>query len=248
MRINFFSEFPEKGIEKASKIDFDSKVFLASNSLEEFRGHREDLQDVNGDLEPGYWPLIADSYWISPFSPTDELRRVAEELQVLQCDNVLIDLEPPLLNKKLMITRLPFVIRNKKTIRELFRTASDQSLNVHTAEFVPSVPGLEYIKPLLGLRVNSEEHPHTPILMYYSSMMGSIRERHSRRYIQSNEGFELGLGTIETGILGDEPILSPEGLERDLKFAEEQGIKTVNVFRLGGLDEEYLKIMKKFVD
>ena len=58
---------------------------------------------------------------------------------------------------------------------------------------------------------------------------------------------QVGLGTIATGILGNEPILSPQKLARDLKEMQELNINEVVIFRLGGLNKKYLQTIKKFL-
>jgi len=58
----------------------------------------------------------------------------------------------------------------------------------------------------------------------------------------------VGLGTIATGILGDEPILSVSDLERDLEEMKKIGVSRVCMFRLGGMNLKYSRVLKKYVD
>jgi hypothetical protein len=60
--------------------------------------------------------------------------------------------------------------------------------------------------------------------------------------VKQNPKIELGLGTIATGVLENEPILSPLNLTRDVQIAKDLGIETVTIFRLGGLTKEYTLI------
>ena len=69
----------------------------------------------------------------------------------------------------------------------------------------------------------------------------------TRLHKKYGNNLQVGLGTIATGILGNEPILSPKGLDRDLKEMKKIGIKEVVIFRLGGLNQEYKKIIKKTI-
>ena len=64
--------------------------------------------------------------------------------------------------------------------------------------------------------------------------------------LKNKSQYSISLGTIAVGILGNEPILSPEKLEKDLEFVEKAGFKKVIIFRLGGLNKEYIKIIDKF--
>ena len=87
--------------------------------------------------------------------------------------------------------------------------------------------------------------------MYYTSMHKSL-SHHLLNNVKSlhtkyGNSLHVGLGTIATGILGNEPILSPQNLERDLHNMKKIGIKEVVIFRLGGLDKEYVKVLTKFI-
>jgi len=88
MRIDFFEEIPTiDNLEKAILIDFPSTIYLAANSLEEFRELEKNLSLINPELEAGYWPILEKTYYISPFCYTYEL------------ENLIIDLEKNKFNK-----------------------------------------------------------------------------------------------------------------------------------------------------
>ena len=98
---------------------------------------------------------------------------------------------------------------------------------------------------LLGISFNVKKYKHTQCIMYYTSMIsnkfilgcarrGIIRER------KYNCNLQLALGTIMNGILGNEPILLPDLLNNDIKFAINNNLQTVTIFRLGGLNTEYI--------
>ena len=99
MRFNFFEEFPTlKNLEKARLIDFDSTIFIAANSLEDFKRSRSVLNSINPNLSTAYWPIIPNSYWVSPFSNTIDLKNFMEEIfSANEPLTVLIDLELPLI-------------------------------------------------------------------------------------------------------------------------------------------------------
>ena len=65
-------------------------------------------------------------------------------------------------------------------------------------------------------------------------------QKYGDRYI-------VGYGTIAVGVGGNEPLLSPEQLEKDLRIAQEVGVKEVVLFRLGGLNKKYVEVIEKFV-
>ena len=86
--------------------------------------------------------------------------------------------------------------------------------------------------------------------MYYTSMhgrrkgcMGSI----SKLVKRFPKRTAVGLGTLATGVLENEPILSAADLERDLEDMQEIVVNEVYIFRLGGLTKAHLKVIKKFI-
>ena len=87
--------------------------------------------------------------------------------------------------------------------------------------------------------------------MFYTSMWPFPRnflDKKIKEYKEEyKEKFLPAFGTIATGIAGIEPILSPEKLALDLQIAEKNKIKEVVIFRLGGLNKEYIKTISKFV-
>lgn len=105
----------------------------------------------------------------------------------------------------------------------------------------------------MGVSYPIEKFPHKKIVMFYSSMIKSKNAQNSIKKIiikkskQYKQYFQVGLGTIAIGILGNEPILPPKNLEKDLDFIKKQGIEIAVIFRLGGLNKEYFKIIKKYL-
>ncbi|RMF06261.1 hypothetical protein D6764_02590, partial [Candidatus Woesearchaeota archaeon] len=105
----------------------------------------------------------------------------------------------------------------------------------------------------LGVSYPQSKYKHKRIIMYYSSM---IKNKKAREMIKKNiaemagereneEVLQAGLGTIAKGILGNEPVLKPQELDKDLSFCRENGIRTAVIFRLGGLNEGYMRIINK---
>jgi hypothetical protein len=54
----------------------------------------------------------------------------------------------------------------------------------------------------------------------------------------------IALGVIAKGI-HDEPLMSAKELEKDLEHFKN---KNITIFRLGGLNQEYINIIKRFAD
>lgn len=248
VRVDFFTEFPEEGeLGKAELVDFPSTVYIAADSIDEFRRYEQELEEANSGVEPAYWPVVDNSYWISPFANTEDIEEVFDEVEGLDRE-VLIDLELPLLDKKLFFRNILSFRRNKRLIQE-FLEGNDDGLM--TAEH-PGIPVIGCFMKLLGIVYSSEEYGHERCPLYYTSRIGSLWQGLTRKSIkrraERGEVQAVGLGTIATGVYGDEPILSPEQLERDLEFLEEAGVERAVIFRLGGLEEDYLEVCRKFVD
>lgn len=115
---------------------------------------------------------------------------------------------------------------------------------VTTAEY-PFAFVSKFMK-LIGLNyeINSERS-----IMWYSSMFSEILNKKIKsnlKNIKNKNNYSISLGTIATGILGNEPILSPENLEKDLHFVNKAGFKKVVIFRLEGLNKKYVRVLEKF--
>lgn len=72
-------------------------------------------------------------------------------------------------------------------------------------------------------------------------------KKFEKSFAQLNPKFlSVGIGTIATGVFGNEPILPPEGLYKDLEWAKSTGTDEIFIFRLGGLNKEYISVIKEF--
>jgi hypothetical protein len=253
IRIDFFEEFPTmENLSKANLIDFNSTIYIAAKSLEEFRSFENMLYTINPALEAGYWPILNESYWISPFSYTYELENLIEDLQKNKQNKtlkVLLDLELPYLNMKLFFLNLFSFFKNKRLIEQIFEQADELNIEILTAESIISDNFLE----LLGLSYQINKYPHKKILMFYSSViLLDLIENRKKKIILEKSGecglnLHVGLGCLARGIIDVEiPILTVEDLDKDLSFLDENGIKTAVIFRLGGLNQEYLGVIIKY--
>ncbi len=260
MQIHFFEEFPEReNLMNARYIRFSSLIYLAAHSFEDFLSCRARLKDINPDLEAAYWPLLKDSYWVSPFSYTSELLRLRSELKKYMHKatlKVLMDLELPLTNKNLIWKNMPVFFRNRNIIRSILMMQEKYNYQVRTAIYPAPSKFHAILMRFFGVSYPQRRYRHKNIIMYYTSMIKKkstlqgikrmIRRGRYRggRLLPARN--DLGLGTIATGILSYEPKLSPQGLRKDLAFAQSNGIETAVIFRLGGLDKDYLDVINDF--
>ena len=254
MRINFFEEYPtEENLAKAKLIDFPSTIFLAGHSLKNFYELRNKLLNINSNLEVAYWPILPRTYWFSPFSYTKDLQDFLEEMKNNKDSlTILIDLELPLKNKFfLYFINLFSFLKNKNIIKEFFENAPSYKINIVAAEYpVFNILMLRFFR-ILGISYDTKTYGHKACVMYYTSMIPrKLLSRVTNAILKTKNKFnlnlELGLGVIDVGVWGNEPKLFPDKLARDLSFMQENGFETATIFRLGGFNEEYYKIVKSF--
>jgi hypothetical protein len=244
MQISFFEEFPtKKDLGMIKFVNFPTKLYIGARNLKEFDKVKVKSKFVKENI---YWPILSqkEGYWFSPFSQRKALKRTFKELSK---SNVAImwDAElPTKQNPFLYITQLPFFFSNRKLIRNFISKRKD----IYTAEYFPSSNFSERLFSFLGLNFRSKNHK--PIRMIYSSMH-DFGETLIRSEIQSAKRLYgkrlcVALGTLTHCILGTEPSISLEKLERDLQICKEEGVKEVILFRLGGMNKEYQKLLKRY--
>lgn len=209
MRFDFFEEYPTlENLEKAKLIDFKSTIFLTANSFNEYKENQKLLYSINFNLSTAYWPILPNSYWISPFSNTKDLQNFVNEIfSINEPITILVDLELPLVKHKELYFKNFFSFwKNKKILKRFFRDAPTHNIKIVTAEYPPFFIGASFIYRLLGISFNVKKYKHTQCIMYYTSM---ISNKFISRLIRNeviktrkiNPDLQLGLGTIATGIL-----------------------------------------------
>jgi len=247
MQIDFYEEFPtKKNLEKLKLVKHKIRLFVAAKSLKEFQKLKNQIKKIKKNSEVAYWPIIPEVYYISSFMHPKILKETLEKLENNK-NFLLIDLELPgygLKNRiKYIIKYLPALLfsSNKKIIKKFL---DKNHKRITTAEFPNSL--VDKINSFLGIRFETKAERS---LMWYSSMFPKKFNKSVKKYllnIKNKKNYSISLGTIATGVLKTEPILSPEKLEKDLKFVEKAGFNKVIVFRLGGLNKKYIKIINKF--
>lgn len=251
--ISFFEEFPdEKTFEKVVSIDFDTRFYLAAKNLSEFYGFKEKIKN-NHVQEVVYWPVLEreEGYWFSPWVEKSALERIFQEIKERENKEyleVMLDLEFPLGRARLL--NFEDFKENKKYISDFIKEAKGYNLGVITVEksWLP-----DWILEPLGLSYKMEEYGHKKIKMYYSSfrrrflpdfLVDKLFERKLRQF--KKEGAIPALGCIATGIYGNEPLNSPEILEKELQSVKGENFSEVIIFRLAGINEGYPKVIKKY--
>lgn len=243
MQIEFYEEFPNKKIlEKLKLIKFRTKLFIAAKTLNEFQEFEKQAKKIKKDLEVAYWPIVKNSYWISLFANTGDLNELFNELNRIK-NHLLIDLELPLSKRWRMYLKNIFHFRkNKKLIRNFLEKNKKR---ITTAEY----PLAFISKSMKFLGLNYDINYERSIMWYSSMFSRNLNEKIkvNLKQIHNKSNYSISLGPIATGILGNEPILPPENLEKDLEFVKKAGFEKVIIFRLGGLNKEYIRVIKKFI-
>jgi hypothetical protein len=253
MKICFYEEFPTKrNIEKCRLINFNTELYAAAPSLAKFYALRKKIQSTNPLCEVHYWPVLKkeEGYWISPFSDSGALRRVINDLKDDENSlKVVWDVEPPVLHASLFFKNLPSFLANRREICSFVHDSPKHKKELLITENV--LTGSRWIGSIFGLYFNPDRYDADKTLMYYSSMLryatvrnlflDAIRKEHARL----QDRLSVALGTIATGIHGNEPIISPKELDEDIRKMKEIGIRKVIIFRLGGINREYLKVVQK---
>ncbi|HAA55021.1 MAG TPA: hypothetical protein DCE42_09700, partial [Myxococcales bacterium] len=253
MQIDFFEEFPTvENLEKLSLLESPCTVYLAAHSVDEFRQLTAPWREKAPHISWSFWPLLPDSYWISPFSFPSELRQLVEDLQRPHEEGleILLDLELPLRAPRLFWKNARHFLRNRRHIRGVFEDASRHHIQIATAEYPLFGSFFQGLLNQLGLAYDAHTQHHT-ILMFYTSIIPTFLHKLSQRSLlhyckHTQHPVKVGLGTIATGIFGNEPILTPSSLRADLQFLQTHGIHQAVIFRLGGLDDEYMDVIRSF--
>ena len=245
MIISFFEEYPTAlNLQKLKLISWPTKLYVAARSVAEFEKIVGTIKNKNVK-EGVYWPVLQreEGYWISPFSEKKALQRIFAELNGKNIP-VMLDLELPITrNPSLMLTQFFSFYANRAIIRNFIQ---DYRGKVYLAEYYPEGKRKERMLQFMGLH-----YPNSKVyvikMMYHS--MHCVNEKVVRRDFRQGvqalgNHFIAGLGTIATGVLGNEPILSQEQLKSDLRLAKEAGVREVVVFRLGGMNERYADVLR----
>ncbi len=236
MKISFYEEFPSSAsMSKVKLIKFPTTVFVAAKTFKEFQSITKKYKQKNVTF--AFWPVLdeTEGYWISPFVPQAALRRILNE--AAKADLVLIDLELP--KNRFMLFNIITFFSSRRLIKRFLR---ENASKVHTAEYGAHKKFLRF----LGI-TSGTNGAHKVGKMLYSSMRLSPIETDVRQlHHLFGDRLVVGLGCLTHGILGIEPILSADQLCKDLQSCKNASVKEVCLFRLEGLNKEYLKVINEF--
>jgi hypothetical protein len=257
MKIHFFEEFPEPSqLETARGLPKGTRVYLAARGKTPFLEARQRLLDVEDGLEVAYWPLLPASYWVSAFACPEDLQHLEDELSSWPeavGAPVMLDLELPLLRPGAFVRYGHQFRRNQRRIKHLMQGLAAAGVEVLTAEYPAPSRSLWWMLEKAGISFSFAEVPHRKIVMYYTSILRSpwllrqVQKQLERLAEEWGERLCVGIGCLETGIFGNEPILTPQELERDLRFVRSLGIEEAVLFRLGGLRGSLRDVVERYL-
>ena len=252
MQISFFEEFPtKKNLDKLNLVDFPIKSYLAAESYGKFIKIKNQINKnypLCKSREFIYWPIldIKEGYWLSAFSNRKALKRIFGELKDKKI-SVMLDLElPTTKNSKLYLTQFFNFCFNRRLTKQFIKQHQGK---VYLGEYWPLGRIKIKILQFLGLHYNLKKVKI--IKMLYHSMLPFPNHLFARELElgkkEYGNNYLAGFGTIARGVaIRPEPILSPEKLKEDLEMAKKVGVEEVVIFRLGGLNAKYLKVLKEF--
>jgi hypothetical protein len=263
MQYKIYSEFPtEKNLAKLKLIDFPFELIIASPSLKKFRELEKKIKTKNVTAI-GYWPTLRkeEGYWISPWGKREGLVRIINEIKEdLDKGNKLFlkwDAEAPwFMKKSLYFTELFKFFGNVILIKKFFKDYGNK-MRIITAEKPNILP--EWFNEIFAMAFHPKKHNNEKVKMIYTSLgkyVGSLGGWLFKKWFEHvakkwgkrhSDKFVIGVGCTAIGILGDEPLITKKEFERDLKFAKEHGVKKAAIFRLGGLDKEFVSILRKYL-
>lgn len=251
MQINFFEEYPtEENMKKLELVTWPATVLMAAESMDKFEEIRKVYSLQYPHITFGWWPTLPGSYWISGLANPEDLERIFSEILSKEQEielPILLDLELPR-SIHLYFKNIFHLGKNKKRINTFLQKAHKQNFKIYTAEYPAINKTMFSMWKILGISP-AFDLSHTKLPMCYSSMIKKmygnnnwqkIKKFEKQLIIKNPDKIEFGLGTIELGIQGNEPTLSPAGLVEDLKWIKETGAREVFIFRLGGLNAEYI--------
>ncbi len=260
MKISFYEEFPTKeNLNKIKLINFNSGLIVAAKSLKEFYLIENEVKKYKNKniKETIYWPVLEkeEGYWFSAFSKNSALKRTIDELkQNRNSLTVMWDAELPV-QKSLILREILSYFRNRKMILDFFKNAEKYKIKILTSEYPLESKILRNILfDFFLVSFDPKKYNNKKIAMSYTSFLknhpnieGFLEKQVSIGKNIFGDNFIVALGTIAFGVNGNEPILTPEELARDLKIVKNNGINEVVIFRLGGLNKEYIKAIEKYI-
>jgi len=82
--------------------------------------------------------------------------------------------------------------------------------------------------------------------MLYTRFSNLLKKEIRKGVKTYGDRFCVSIGCLNTGILGNERIMSPKELEQDLEIVQNEGISKVYIYSLAGMTKEYARILEQY--
>lgn len=254
MKINFIEEYPTNtNLAKLNLIDFPVGLSLGFKHLADFVKAKHKIErNFKQIKEITYWPLLdlSEGYWLSAFSSGKAIERIIKEMdETGEFFPVLWDAELPILNKKLFVTQLSQVFDNRNLIHQALLNPRPQHPLI-----VAEIPRNSFLQTLGNLTGTSFpfKNYYRLDMLYTSMMKGNNKSGYLRQTMRTNKQkylkYSVAFGLIAEGEEKMTTLLTPLELDRDLEIAKEEGIDEIFIYRLGGLNYEYLKVLRHYAN
>lgn len=255
--IIFFEESPHKPEvqEKAKLLNFNTILFLATNTLEEFYNLKRKYLEINPQLDIGWWPMFK-SVWLSPFTNPKEIEKVIQALferkDKSQKLKILLDLEFPFLRPHYFLLGLFYFRKSKKLIAQLIKKSEEMNVEIYSFEYPPHFLIFPCLLETLGVTyLKLPQNFKRIVSCYTSSVLVGLRQmiKKSTLYAWKRKKREMfvALGLFASGKIRIERRIKPAGLEKDIQFFLKRKINKFAFYRLGGFNKDYQTIIKKFL-
>lgn len=250
MIINLFEEFPtEESLSRLALIDFPVNVFLAAPNLASFYEYQERVLQYDVARVIGYWPVLeaAEGYWLSPFSKLHGIKRVISEIKSLRGQiPVLWDAELPYWSAHLLLTELDHFISARRLIRDCIYNSD----NVFVAEHRDRGMLVRRIAEMLGISFDRSSG-YLRVEMLYGNWKKDALNDMLISCKNSAGNYYPAFGAIAEGFHGRPresswKRIDPKKLDEQLRIAQDLNIKEVFIYRLGGLNEDYIEVIGKY--
>jgi len=250
IKISFYEEFPTKeNLQKLKLIDFPCDLFAACQSIKEYWSLKKQLELAHPKVTVQFWPVLkaSEGYWMSPFSDFKALKRTISEITKEKNKmRIVWDVELPR-KKLLMLTNLNSFLKSKNLIDEFVRSSKQEILITENPVF------LSIVGELFGVYFSPKKYYAHKTVMYYSSLIPTkmlregVVEDIKSLHAHLGKRLSVGLGTIAQGVEKRPKTLTSQELHSDLSTMKTVGIEEVIIFRLGGLNTNYTKVLRNFI-
>lgn len=253
LKFIFFEEFPtDENLARAGQMNFPIDIFIAAKSIEEFKEIKEKLNQFSNVKRVGYWPTLKldEGYWFSPFSKREGILRTIRQLESVDWPiSVLWDSELPHLRKRLFLTELSKFFANRKIIQD-FVLNPPENITLYIAENRAKGRFHRLLLRILGVTFDPRLNYRRVEMLYGQLKPGALERflaKAEKEYKNYYPAFGITAGGISESVTdGSWMKITPQQLDEQLSIAKKMGIKKVFIYRLGGMNQDYLDVIKKY--